>query len=143
MIATVAFAIIFTAPKKELIFCGISGAIGWTVYVMVMGLGGSSTFGNVLGTVALTLFSRILATTRKNPATVYLISGIFPLVPGAGIYYTAFYLITDNMTKFSEYGLLTLKTAGAIVMGIILGLARPQLRLNKAFAPSGQRSSHR
>ena len=126
MAATVAFAVIFSAPRSELIFCGLSGAVGWTVYSLVLLAGGGATLGNFVGAMVLTLLSRFLATARKKPVTVYLITGIFPLVPGAGIYYTSYYLIMDEMASFSDYGLLTLKTAGAIVIGIILGMAPPQ-----------------
>ena len=34
-IATVTFAILFAAPKKELIFCGISGGLAWLVYFIL------------------------------------------------------------------------------------------------------------
>ena len=139
-IATIAFAILFSAPKSELIYCGISGAIGWILYSIVSTLMGAPTLGNVLGSFVLTLFSRSLAARRKNPATIYLIAGIFPLVPGAGIYYTSYYLIMNEMDTFSSYGLSTIKTAGAIVMGIIFGMAFPQSWFNKAFAPSCHKS---
>lgn len=140
MVATIAFAIIFTAPKKELILCGISGGIGWIGLILVDGAGGGPTLGNVVGALALTIFSRILAIKRKNPATIYLITGIFPLVPGAGLYYTAYYLITDQMAMFSDAGLQTLKTAGAIVMGIIFGMALPQSLLNRVFESFDRKS---
>lgn len=135
MLATVAFAIVFSAPRKELFYCGISGALGWIFYSIISTILGAPTLGNVVGSFVLTVFSRTLAAKRKNPVTVYLISGIFPLVPGAGIYYTSYYLIMNDMAFFSKYGLETIKTAGAIVMGIILGMAFPQSWFNKAFAP--------
>ncbi|SEA30455.1 Uncharacterized membrane protein YjjB, DUF3815 family [Pseudobutyrivibrio sp. ACV-2] len=135
MLATVAFAIVFSAPRKELFYCGISGALGWIFYSIISTLLGAPTLGNVVGSFVLTVFSRTLAAKRKNPVTVYLISGIFPLVPGAGIYYTSYYLIMNDMAHFSQYGLETIKTAGAIVMGIILGMAFPQSWFNRAFAP--------
>ena len=139
MVATIGFAIVFSAPKSELIYCGISGAIGWIFYFILSTTLGAPTLGNAVGALALTVFSRALASKRKNPVTVYLIAGIFPLVPGAGIYYTSFYLINNDMAHFSQYGLSTIKTAGAIVMGIILGMAFPQSWFNKAFAPSGRK----
>lgn len=135
MLATVAFAIVFSAPRKELFYCGISGALGWIFYSIISTILGAPTLGNVVGSFVLTVFSRTLAAKRKNPVTVYLISGIFPLVPGAGIYYTSYYLIMNDMAHFSQYGLETIKTAGAIVMGIILGMAFPQSWFNRAFAP--------
>ncbi len=131
MIATCGFAIVFSAPKEELVFCGISGALGWLPYIIISQYLGSTTLGNALGALALTLFSRSFAVLRKKPVTVYLITGIFPLVPGAGIYYTSYYLIMNDMVNFSQYGLTTIKTAGAIVIGIILGMALPQALFNK------------
>lgn len=135
MIATLCFAIVFSAPKSELIHCGLSGAIGWIFYIIISAALSAPTLGNVVGSFLLTTFSRALAAKRKNPVTVYLISGIFPLVPGAGIYYTSYYLIMNDMVNFTNYALSTLKTAGAIVMGIIFGMAFPQIWFNKAFAP--------
>ncbi len=140
MVATMAFAVVFSAPKKDLIFCGISGGLGWIFYLLTSSLGGGPTLGNVIGSLILTIFSRALAVARKKPVTLYLITGILPLVPGAGIYYTSYYLIMNDMTSFSSYGLSTIKTAGAIVMGILLGMALPQQLFNKLFGPFGRRS---
>ena len=139
MMATVAFAIVFSAPRSELAYCGFSGAIGWIFYSVISNNLSAPTLGNVVGAFALTFFSRAIASKRKNPVTVYLISGIFPLVPGAGIYYTSYYLIMNDMVNFCQAGLSTLKTAGAIVMGIILGMAFPQGWFNTAFVPSDRK----
>jgi len=138
-IATIGFAIVFSAPQSELFFCGISGAIGWIFYSVIASTLAAPTLGNVVGSFFLTVFSRSLASKRKNPVTVYLISGIFPLVPGAGIYYTSYYLIMNDMVNFTNYGLSTIKTAGAIVMGIIFGMAFPQSWFNTIFAPSDRK----
>ena len=35
MVATVAFAIVFSAPRSELTYCGFSGAIGWIFYSLI------------------------------------------------------------------------------------------------------------
>ena len=88
MIATLSFAVLFCAPKSELLFCGLTGAIGWIVYLICLQFDTGTVIANMIATLALTVFSRVVAALRKNPVTVYLIAGIFPLVPGAGIYYT-------------------------------------------------------
>ena len=56
----------------------------------------------------------------------FLIAGIFPLVPGAGIYWTAYYVVTDQLAKASARGFLTLKIAVAIVLGILFVFEFPQ-----------------
>ena len=84
----------------------------------------------------------MVAALRKNPVTVYLIAGIFPLVPGAGIYYTSYYFIMNNMSEFSRYGMETIKVAGAIVLGIIFGFSLPQAWFNALQHRTKRQSSH-
>lgn len=126
MIATIAFALLFCAPKKELVFCGLSGALGWIVYYILIQLNGNVVLASLVATFILAVFSRTMAVVRRNPATVYLLCGIFPLVPGAGIYYTAYYLIINESALFSAKGLETFEIALAIVFGIIFGFAIPE-----------------
>lgn len=126
MFATLSFAVLFAAPQKELFFCGLTGAIGWIVYLICLSFDSSSTVANLVATFALTVIARTIASVRKNPVTVYLITGIFPLVPGAGIYYTSYYFIMNEMSQFSKSGMETIKVAGAIVLGIIFGFSLPQ-----------------
>ena len=131
IVATMAFAVLFQAPKSEWILCGISGGIGWSVYESLLMRRNHLMISVIVATIALTLFSRIFAVLRKQPATVYLLAGIFPLVPGAGIYYTAYYLISGNMEMFASKGRETVEMAGAIVIGIIFTMGLPQAWLNK------------
>ena len=126
MAATFAFGILFSAPRRDLIFCGLSGAIGWIVYYLITENTGNTVAACLAATFILTVFSRTMAVLRQNPATIYLLSGIFPLVPGAGIYYTVYYLISGEKSLFAAKGLETFEIAFAIVFGIIFGFAIPQ-----------------
>lgn len=130
MTATVSFSIIFHAPVRELVFCGITGAVGWIVYFLMNGSISGPVAASLISTCVLTLFARTFAAKRRMPVTVYLLAGIFPLVPGAGIYYTAFYLFTNNKEMFSKVAAETLEVAIAIVFGIIFGSAIPQAVFN-------------
>lgn len=130
-VATISFAIIFSAPKKELLFCGFTGALGWIVYFIMTKAGFSIIISSALAAFILSIFARVFAVIRKMPATVYLLTGIFTLVPGAGIFYTAYYLFIDNTKISSAKGIETFEVAGAIVIGIIFGFAIPQSLLRK------------
>ncbi len=142
MIATLSFAVLFCAPKSELLFCGLTGAIGWIVSLICLQFDTGTVIANMIATLALTVFSRVVAALRKNPVTVYLIAGIFPLVPGAGIYYTSYYFIMNDMSEFSRYGMETIKVAGAIVLGIIFGFSLPQAWFNALQHRTKRQSSH-
>ena len=131
MVATISFAVLFNAPKKEILYGGFTGAIGWIVYYITTQNGTHHVFASLIATFCLTLFSRSFAVIRKTPVTVYLLPGIFPLVPGAGIYYTAYYLFIGNNEMFGLKGLETIEIAGAIVFGIIFGFGIPQSVFHK------------
>lgn len=124
-ISTFAFAVLFSAPKTQYVFCGLCGAFTWGMYLLFQNLGYTTVISALFGTFFLTLLARILSIVKKNPVTIYLITGIFPLVPGAGIYYTSYYLIMNEGTRSLSMGLETFKTAGAIALGIIFGFAVP------------------
>lgn len=130
-IGTYAFAIILHAPRRECLFCSLNGAIAWLVYLLVMDIGAGITMACTASTFVITLVSRALSAIRKNPSTVFLISAIFPLVPGAGIYYTAYYLIMNDFAVAGAKGLETFEVAGGIVLGIIFGFVIPQGIFNK------------
>lgn len=125
-VATVAFAVIFHTPPKEYLLTGVTGGIGWAVYLIAVHFGCGVVAASFLATVALAWLSRIFAFAHKAPATVYLICGIFPLVPGAGIYYTGYYFFMGNNALALDKGLETIKIAIAIALGIGIVLSLPQ-----------------
>ena len=58
--------------------------------------------------------------------TIFLIAGIFPLVPGAGVYWTAYYIVTDQLRLAAGTGYTAVKVAVAIVLGIVFIFELPQ-----------------
>ncbi len=126
MIATSSFAVLFCVPKDQFLFSSLTGALGWISYLIFCRLGCGVVTASLLATFFLTIISRFFAALCKNPVTLYLVTGIFTLVPGAGIYYASYYFIMDNMASFAEKGTETFKIAGAITIGIIFGFSIPQ-----------------
>ena len=118
-VGTLCFAVLFACPRKSLFFCGLVGAVGWFVYELAVMLGADSAAASLLAVIPLTLLTRVFAITLKLPVTVFLLSGIFPLVPGAGIYWTAYYLVTGQMGQAVSSGFVAVKAAIAIVLGIV------------------------
>ena len=128
-ILTVSFCVILAAPRSEWIFCGISGIVSYLVNQLILTSGIHQILATLGATMALSLSSRMLAVLRRQPVTVYLMPGIFPLAPGAGIYFTAYYLIAGDMAAFSREGMKTLETAVAIALGIVFASGLPQKNL--------------
>lgn len=120
-VGTVAFALLFGVPRKYFAFCGAIGGAGWLLYAALTGyVGATATEATFFATVLVILLSRGCAVVERCPVTVFLISGIFPLVPGAGIYWTSYYLVTGQMSRAVGSGFAAVKAAIAIVLGIVV-----------------------
>ena len=122
---TLSFTILFACPKRALPYCGLVGAVGWVVYELAVLYGMESFAASLLAVIPLTLLARIFAVVLRTPVTVFLLSGIFPLVPGAGIYYTAYYFIQGNNALALSNGISTFKVAVALAIGITLSTSVP------------------
>lgn len=131
--ATAAFCVIFNAPKKQWVFCGLTGSIGWIFY-RVFDKNFSVAAANFAAAVTVTLLARIFAVWRKSPVTIFLVAGIIPLVPGVGIYYTSYDIFMNNLASACAKGMETLKIAIAISLGIMCVLLIPQKLFVKARA---------
>ena len=122
---TSTFAILFACPRRLLPYCALVGGAGWLVYELAVLLGADSTTASLLAVIPLTLLTRVLAILLKAPVTVFLLPGIFPLVPGAGIYYTAYYFLQGEEVLFASKGAETFKVALALALGIALVCSLP------------------
>ena len=111
-----AFAILLETPKSYLIHAGVVGAVGGFVYL----LGTKNELGVVFSSFLSVLAIAFLARIFKEPVTVFLIAGILPTVPGAGMYRTAYYLIQNDSEKSGYYLLQTLEIAGVIALAIFI-----------------------
>lgn len=122
---TVGFSLLFGVPVRYYTYCGLIGGIGWLVYLCVLP-GTTATIATFCATVVIILLSRWFAVRKRCPATLFLISGIFPLVPGAGIYWAAYYTITNQLQLALETGYGAVKNAVAIVLGIVVVFELPE-----------------
>ena len=134
-VATLAFSALFNVPRAEAVFCGLTGTICWLVYsAVLLIMPGSIVLATFAATLCLTAFSRFLSYTRRAPASVYLATGVIPIVPGAGIYYTMYALTISNDNAMAvAKGIETLKLAGVIAAGIMIILSLPKEAFDWAY----------
>ena len=114
------FGILFNIHGPGGLLCTLGGLLTWAVYILTMELGGSELLGYLLAALFASSYSETMARIRKCPAIAYLIVSIFPLIPGAGVYYTMNYAVRGDMEMFASKGMYTAAIAGALAMGILL-----------------------
>ena len=93
-----------------------TGGVTWLVYLLTLRLGGGDLGGYFFGTLFASLYAEAMARIRKFPAIAYLVISIFPLIPGAGVYYTMNYAVQGQMDTFATSGMHTAAIAGIIAM---------------------------
>jgi len=87
--------------------------------------------GFFAATLTLTLLSEIAARILKAPSTVFLIIGIYPLVPGAGIFKTAALILQNRVAEASMTGNATAAELLFMVAGIAIVSVMFKTKLNK------------
>ena len=125
VIGTVSFSVLFGVPREYYPYCGFIGGAGWLVYCLAeLFLPGSGPC--FAATAVVILLSRTAAVMKRCPVTIFLIAGIFPLVPGAGVYWTVYHIVMEELFLAVSTGYSAMNEAIAIVMGIVFVFELPQ-----------------
>jgi len=115
------FVILFNIHGKGSPLCALGGALTWAVYLIALKGTGSELTAYFWSALFSSLYSEIMARVRKFPAITYLVISIFPIIPGAGAYYTMHYAVSGEMELFASQGMFTAAIAGVMAVGILLG----------------------
>ncbi len=116
-------AILFNIDRRKIGWAGLSGALGWLVYILVFNNTGNAISATFIGALAVGCYSEALARRLKTPAFEFLIPGIFPLVPGFTAYTSLRYIVENNISQAFSKGILALAVGGSIGFGIMLSTA--------------------
>ncbi|WP_432403121.1 threonine/serine exporter family protein [Wukongibacter sp. M2B1] len=120
LISTVGFSVLFNVPKKSIFYAGLTGGIGWTIYMYIKELTLSSAFSIFVASTIVGILGEIFARIDKKPVTTFVIPGIVPLVPGYIIYLSMVELINQEFYEAARLGTEAVFNSGAISVGIIL-----------------------
>ena len=119
-LGTLSFGIIFNIRGKNLIYASFGGLLAWIVYLIGMNFGVEEVMCYFYASIVISFYAELMAIYRKAPVTVFIVSGMIPLVPGGSIFYTMQALIMKNYSDFTEIGFKTFAIAGVIALGILI-----------------------
>ena len=119
-IGCLGFSLIFNIHGPGVLLCVLGGGLSWGAYCIVLHFSGSDILAYFGAAVVAAAYSEAMARIRKYPAISYLVVAIFPLIPGASIYYTTGYVVRGDMAGFASKGAHTIAIAGAIAVGILM-----------------------
>ena len=120
LVGCVGFAILFNVHGGGMWLCTLGGVATWMVYLLAQQLGYGVYSMNFFATLVAALYAETMARIRKYPVTSYLVVSTFPLLPGAGIYYTMSLGLAGDFHAALAKGLETAGIAGCLAVGILL-----------------------
>lgn len=126
VVGTVAFSVLYNIPPKYLVHCGLVGLLGWVTYAFLSPVTGLAV-AIFFATVVVTFVARSFAVLFNTAEIVFLIAGIFTLVPGADLYWTVYYIVYSVPEKALASGSNAFKTCVAMLLGIVIVHEIPQI----------------
>ncbi|MCD8119441.1 MAG: threonine/serine exporter family protein [Lachnospiraceae bacterium] len=118
-VGCVGFTILFNLHGFGSLFCVLGGMFTWVIYLICLHLGTDDITACFAGTLFAALYSEVMARIRHFPAISYLVVSIFPLLPGAALYYTMNYVVRGDMEGFASQGVHTVAIAGVMAVAIL------------------------
>ena len=128
-IGCLGFCIIFNIHGRGSLLCVLGGVIALALYKLSLSFGIGILGSLFIGTLFAAIYSEVMARIRKCPAIAYLVVAIFPLIPGAGVYYTMNYAVQGQMDLFASKGMHTAAEAGVMAVAILLAATTVRLWL--------------
>jgi uncharacterized membrane protein YjjB (DUF3815 family) len=128
-----AVGVLYRVPRALLVYGSLNATVAWFVTYELLAAGVSVAAANFCGGLVVGAVSEVLARRLRNPATIFIIPGFFPLVPGREAYTTMRYLVEGQYSPALAMGVQTMLTAGAIAFGIFLSITVYRLTLTYYF----------
>lgn len=119
-IASTLYGYIFNAPKNAIALIGVNATIGFLIYHFFANNLKQDIWGIFIATFVISILSELFARILKMPTTIFLTSGMIPLVPGIKIYYTMLSFIQNDYEKTQGLLMQTLLTAVSIAFSIAI-----------------------
>ena len=130
--ASVAFGLVYNIHGGGILICGLGGALGWLVYLLMQQLPTGNILAAFIAAAAIAVFSECMARLRRCPVTGYLQVALLPLVPGSGIYYAMRYCVAGEnelflSTLFNTFGMAASLAVGAMLASTLVRIVTPHI----------------
>ena len=119
MLGTIGFSILFKSDKNRILCNAAGGALTCLLYAVCCYYFDNAFLQNFFPALFVTAYAEVMARLVKAPATPILACSVIPLVPGGKLYYTTYYFVIGDNSKFDITLSETLQIAAGLAVGII------------------------
>lgn len=116
--SSLGFALLYNLRGRILFWTALGGALGKLAFDLNVIAG--EAFDFFIASVVLAIYAEVMARLTKVPVMVYLIVGVLPIVPGAGVYRAIENFIAGNISVSMGYATDSLVACGCIALAFVL-----------------------
>lgn len=120
ILATFGFAVQSNSPLKTLLPSCVAGGISWIVYDFFTNTTSNYIMAGFASAFIVGALGEFFARRYQKPSTVFILPGLIPLVPGAGMYYSMSHLISQEYLLFAKKSAETFFIAASLSLGIVV-----------------------
>lgn len=115
----IGFGMMFKVKGKQLLWSGVGAFFTWIIYCLVFDATESNFQATLLGSAFVAVFAEAMARVNRAPATIFLTTSVFPVVPGKALYNMMYYLVMKEYAVSKESGWSLLMSCLGIALGFI------------------------
>lgn len=125
-IGTLGFGILFKLRGKNLFFSTLGAFITWGIYVLVFNnleienYNRAKFIAAISASLSVAIYAQIMARVNKAPATVFLATSAFPLIPGDNLYYMMYDIVIGDIAGFKNNAIILIITCLAMAFGFTI-----------------------
>lgn len=119
-LSTVTFGVITNVPRRTLFASGLTGALGWMIYISLKNANLPLGFANFMAALAIGCASIFFSRKMKIPMLIFIVPSLVPLVPGGPSYLAVREFVLGNLSQGVHYVTVVVVTAGAIAAGFMM-----------------------
>lgn len=118
-VGCVGFSLWFHVKKRHIFWCALGAFLTWGAYSICCHFTANSFWSTLFGAVACGFYAQIMARVNRAPATIFQTVAIFPMIPGAALYYSVYGLVMGDFAFAASKGLSLLLSCFGIVIGFL------------------------
>lgn len=119
-LSTITFGVITNVPRRTLLESGLTGALGWMIYISLKEAQFPLGFANFVAAFMIGCASIYFSRKKKIPMLIFIVPSLVPLVPGGPAYLAVREFVLGDMNQGFFYMTVVIVTAGAIAAGFMM-----------------------
>ena len=110
----------FKIRGKKILYSSVGAFLTWGIYLLVYAWYPDNFFAVVVASCYVAGYAFVMSRVNHAPSTVFLTASVFPLMPGARLYYLMYGVVSRNFSLAAEHALVLLETCLGIAFGFII-----------------------